>query len=343
MAPAFAPRIVTTDSLSAVTQLALRNESPQKQHVVLATLESLFEQRQLDRLLLTATPHEQASNDEPFAAAALTVLAPDHTANLLAAGCLNDDASPNPLVACLEHLHEYLVAKKITFIQSMASPNAPKPHLEATGYRHLVVLDYRVASPQTLLSTISPNCTQPGVRFVPWTHWTPPGSLTSTPPDTLPETPQDTSPESPAFEALVQLVEETYVDSQDCPRFAPLRTARQALLGYQLSPHHRPQHWFIAVDADNQTPLACLLTTTLAQSHILELTYMGVVPNARGRKLGAACLRKCGQLARDADANSITLAVDRDNHPASQLYEQAGFETLFQESVWGKTLLPAEI
>jgi ribosomal protein S18 acetylase RimI-like enzyme len=56
-----------------------------------------------------------------------------------------------------------------------------------------------------------------------------------------------------------------------------------------------------------------------------ELTYLGVVPEARRRGFGISMTRHAQWLARVAGARRMTLAVDAANEPAIAVYSAAGF------------------
>jgi ribosomal-protein-alanine N-acetyltransferase len=58
----------------------------------------------------------------------------------------------------------------------------------------------------------------------------------------------------------------------------------------------------------------------------LELVYLGIVPEARGRGFAATALAELGAAAAAAGIRSITLSVDERNKPARRLYDRAGFQ-----------------
>src|SRR5690606_684037 len=71
-----------------------------------------------------------------------------------------------------------------------------------------------------------------------------------------------------------------------------------------------------------------------------ELSYLGVVPEARGRGFGLALIRQAQWLAAQAKAPHLTLAVDAGNAPAISVYSAAGFKTQQPSSVFSRVLGP---
>jgi ribosomal protein S18 acetylase RimI-like enzyme len=65
-----------------------------------------------------------------------------------------------------------------------------------------------------------------------------------------------------------------------------------------------------------------------------DISYLGLVPEARGRGLGKELVRKALFEARAADALQLTLAVDERNWPARDLYQRMGFETFDSREVY---------
>lgn len=60
----------------------------------------------------------------------------------------------------------------------------------------------------------------------------------------------------------------------------------------------------------------------------IELTYIGVVPDQRGRGLGKKLLNAFMEAGRLQGYQSIILSVEKENSPAIALYEQAGFRVI---------------
>ncbi|MEW6401535.1 MAG: GNAT family N-acetyltransferase [Chloroflexota bacterium] len=63
----------------------------------------------------------------------------------------------------------------------------------------------------------------------------------------------------------------------------------------------------------------------LIQPGEIELTYIGVAPEARGQGLGKGLLEQFLFAAREQGYTRVTLSVETDNQAAVRLYEKAGF------------------
>ena len=64
------------------------------------------------------------------------------------------------------------------------------------------------------------------------------------------------------------------------------------------------------------------------ESGIIELTYIGVASNQRGKGLGEDLLNSFIEASRSTGYRSIVLSVETDNKPAMALYEKMGFRIL---------------
>ena len=122
---------------------------------------------------------------------------------------------------------------------------------------------------------------------------------------------------------LCDLVEQTYEGTRDCPAMNGRRTIDEVVDGYRATGVFQPQHWQI-VRAGQQDVGVLLLAEHRAASHF-ELVYMGLVPAARGRGWGLHVTRQAQQIAANAGAERLVLAVDAANLPALAMYRDAGF------------------
>src|SRR5574341_155043 len=64
------------------------------------------------------------------------------------------------------------------------------------------------------------------------------------------------------------------------------------------------------------------------KSGTVELTYIGVASDQRGKGLGWALVNAFIEAGRSKGYHSIVLSVETDNHPAIALYEKAGFKII---------------
>lgn len=122
---------------------------------------------------------------------------------------------------------------------------------------------------------------------------------------------------------LKRLVEETYVDTLDCPSLDGLRDVSDTLAGYRQIGEFDPTLW-LRIER-NGTDAGVLLLSRHPETKQLELVYMGVTPAARGHGIGRIAVREAQRLARQRGVERLVLAVDAANHPAKRLYREAGF------------------
>jgi mycothiol synthase len=123
---------------------------------------------------------------------------------------------------------------------------------------------------------------------------------------------------------LVTLVEETFEGSQDCPEVNGKRTAEEMLAGHRAQGEFDPDRWLLV--RQNAAWAGCVLLTGLSDVQALEITYLGVSPNFRGRGIGQQLVRKALWIAQAAGFPTVTLAVDSRNQPALRIYKSEGFE-----------------
>ncbi|MFG0255955.1 MAG: GNAT family N-acetyltransferase, partial [Rhodopirellula sp. JB053] len=139
----------------------------------------------------------------------------------------------------------------------------------------------------------------------------------------------------------------------DCPPLENFRTVQEIIAGYRTAAAFAPDLWFIARESlDEESSIqepanvGCLILARHASSHcesdeeynpsaVIELVYMGITPQYRGRGYGEALLRKLIDICQQHSAERLILAVDRDNHPALAAYKSIGMQPLFRETVWG--------
>jgi len=122
---------------------------------------------------------------------------------------------------------------------------------------------------------------------------------------------------------LARVVERTYQGSLDCPAADGLRSIDDVLATYRGAGSFDPNHWLIARESDED--VGCLLLADDPPHDQSELMYMGVIPEARGRKLGTLLVRQAQWLTRAAGRARLVLAVDAGNQPALAMYMAAGF------------------
>jgi ribosomal protein S18 acetylase RimI-like enzyme len=124
----------------------------------------------------------------------------------------------------------------------------------------------------------------------------------------------------------------TYEATLDCPELNGVRDLAEIIDGHQGQGRHDPEHWWLAEEAGR--PVGAVLTAELPDLGGWDLSYVGVVPEARGRGLGGRLTRKALVEARAAGAGCVTLAVDMRNGPAWNMYRRLGFEPAEKREVY---------
>jgi mycothiol synthase len=124
----------------------------------------------------------------------------------------------------------------------------------------------------------------------------------------------------------------TYEGTSDCPEVNGVRTLEEVLAGHRAQGVHNPERWWLALAAGQ--PAGVLLLTEIPEWHGWDVSYLGIVPEARRRGLGRMLTHKAIDVTRAARGNQLTLAVDARNRAAWDLYAGMGFEPYDQREVY---------
>ncbi|MCH2146498.1 MAG: GNAT family N-acetyltransferase [Phycisphaerales bacterium] len=123
-------------------------------------------------------------------------------------------------------------------------------------------------------------------------------------------------------DTLGKVLEETYIESLDCPKLHGVRSTRDIIDGHRMSSTYHPEYWFIGtIDGAS----ACVLLLN-PNDDALELAYVGVIPSQRERGIADSCVAKAIEIAQLDDFKRITLVVDSANANACNLYDKWNFE-----------------
>lgn len=181
--------------------------------------------------------------------------------------------------------------------------------LTVAGFRHLTRLVYlrrMVAEPHTM------SVRENDVEWVPYT----------------PET-------EPLF---LSTLEQTYVQSLDCPELTGIRTTADVLAGHRAVGQFDPSLWWIA--KRRQGPVGLILLNRILSEAGLEVVYVGVVCSARGTGVADALLARGIELAIRVGAKELALAVDCRNALARRVYRRWGFVETGQREAWIASVPP---
>ncbi len=136
-----------------------------------------------------------------------------------------------------------------------------------------------------------------------------------------------------------QALEATYAESLDMPELSQVRSLEDLLAGHQAQDRFDPALWRVGRLPKEPEALVVLLMGRIPDRGLMEVTYLGLSPTARGRGLGRAALAEAIQTAGDEpNVQAVQLAVDLRNHPACRLYESTGFVPIDRKQVYLKLL-----
>lgn len=122
---------------------------------------------------------------------------------------------------------------------------------------------------------------------------------------------------------LEPLVSATYAGSLDCPAINGMRSMRHVLDGYRAAGLHDANLW-LSIERHGVNA-GVLLLADHHDADQLELVYMGIRPEARGRGLGLCLVRHAQDETRRRGRERLVLAADQANDKALAVYAAAGF------------------
>jgi RimJ/RimL family protein N-acetyltransferase len=128
-----------------------------------------------------------------------------------------------------------------------------------------------------------------------------------------------------------RLVERTYIESLDVPELIGLRRIDSTLLGYargQSAPARR--WWSVWLQG---APVGCVILTPMFESDC-ELTYLGLVQEARGKGYSSDMMRFILGWMHRQHRDRLVLAVDERNRPAVATYLKFGFHVTMSLDAW---------
>jgi ribosomal protein S18 acetylase RimI-like enzyme len=205
-------------------------------------------------------------------------------------------AAPERDDLLLAHGLDWLRGKGVKLAQALLAPEdiGDVATLERHGFRHITHLWYLRHEPGASLLTPAD-----------------PPRLTYEPFDQV----------DPAI--FRQTLLRTYVDTLDCPEVNGARTAEEVLEGHQAQGQFDPERWWLL--RDGAEPIGVLLVIEQTDCPDWEVSYLGLVPEARRRGFGREAMRRVLALAGDTERR-VGLSVDGRNRPAWELYRGLGFE-----------------
>lgn len=137
-------------------------------------------------------------------------------------------------------------------------------------------------------------------------------------------------------ERWVSVLRATHQGSLDCLGLGDMWNPGEVLLGYRSMSVFDPRLWLMAWHEGRA--VGCLLLADHPRHDNLELLYLGLIPEVRGRGWGKVLARVAQQLASHAGRRRLVLAVDTANTPALQTYMAVGFQTWQHRRLYIKRL-----
>jgi ribosomal protein S18 acetylase RimI-like enzyme len=125
---------------------------------------------------------------------------------------------------------------------------------------------------------------------------------------------------------FAQTILQSYQDSLDCPRLSGLRQIEDIIAGHKATGEFDPMLWRLLCEGGQ--PLGVLLLSRVVMTDAMELVYLGLVPQARGRGLGGLLMQEAMHMIIQDNRRRLTLAVDSLNTPALRLYYGQGMHRL---------------
>jgi ribosomal protein S18 acetylase RimI-like enzyme len=137
---------------------------------------------------------------------------------------------------------------------------------------------------------------------------------------------------------FVQTIARSYEQSLDCPGLSGMRDMEDVVTGHK-GVEFNPDIWFLML-IDGQ-PAGVLLMGTATHANALELVYLGLVPEARGKGLGDILVNLALLTVYRQNRSDLTLAVDSRNTPATRLYYRHGLKKVGTRAALVKRIVGA--
>jgi len=138
------------------------------------------------------------------------------------------------------------------------------------------------------------------------------------------------------WDRMTALVEKTYINTHDFPQLTGLVPADSILRGYQESHIFDPSLWYF-IEFQTQI-IGTLLLTKIEDFEHLELTYLGLAEEFRGRGLSREIVQFAQYIAKQRNSSHLLAAVDSANIPALNTYLRCGFQIHDQKEIYVRYL-----
>jgi mycothiol synthase len=130
-------------------------------------------------------------------------------------------------------------------------------------------------------------------------------------------------PREPDRAALLEALNRSYEETLDCPELCGLRETEDILESHRATGVFDSKLWWLVLWQGE--PHGCMLLSRCPDHNSVELVYLGLSRELRGKRMGSRLLEWGIARLGAVTAESLTCAVDLRNGPARRLYERAGF------------------
>jgi ribosomal protein S18 acetylase RimI-like enzyme len=121
-------------------------------------------------------------------------------------------------------------------------------------------------------------------------------------------------------------IQRSYRESLDCPALSGLRDIEDIIAGHKSTGEYDSALWLLLLEADQ--PVGVLLLSRIPHSDAVELVYLGLAPESRGRGMGKLLMQEASHRLALEQKRRLTLAVDSKNTPALKLYSRHGMQRI---------------
>jgi hypothetical protein len=105
-----------------------------------------------------------------------------------------------------------------------------------------------------------------------------------------------------------------------------MRDMEDVIVGHKATGEFDPSLWQILCEGDE--PRGVLLLSRMPSSDVMELVYLGLSPQGRGRGWSDLLMRQAMYHVASERRRRLTLAVDSINTPALKLYYRHGMQRI---------------
>jgi mycothiol synthase len=139
---------------------------------------------------------------------------------------------------------------------------------------------------------------------------------------------------------FAQTLEATYEESMDVPALNGRRHIEDIIESHKSAGEFDPDLWHLITDRHGED-LGVLLLNRLYRREGMELVYIGLKPQARGRRIADMLIRLAVNAIAHEGGGALVTSVDAANAPARKLYHRHGFGYMYGRTAFAKFLTPA--